>query len=289
VKLTGCSWLQESLEPFGVLRLSHGRSGSEFCWHSSHSLMTFRPFPARASRVFPSHPLSAAEALDRRPSWPSSLLQSARESAETSSRWPLLSWDSSVALPLVYLPRVHSQEPRLPSDRRCQAPIHVPPSWFRTTSMVFSARELRVCCTPQPAKGSSRFMRAASPLHPKVAQFAGCISPRRGSHPSKTSPRQQPYRITAAVAFLPLPSCPARVPTEVGFLADRRTPKRVTYTCDSLPWLAGPACPEGRLVRCRRGIAPNGAESPLLRRARVALRRCDLARGTPKSATCLVP
>jgi hypothetical protein len=51
VKLTGCSWSQESLALLWVLRLSHGRFGSEFCWHSSHSLMTFRPLPARASRV----------------------------------------------------------------------------------------------------------------------------------------------------------------------------------------------------------------------------------------------
>jgi hypothetical protein len=29
--------------------------------------------------------------------------------------------------------------------------------------------------------------------------------PRRDSHPSKNSPRRQPYRVTAAVAFLPLP------------------------------------------------------------------------------------
>ena len=207
--------------------------------------MTFRPLPARASRGFPSRLPSAAEALDRRPSWPSSLLQSARESAGTSSRRPLLSWDSNVALPQAYLQRVHSQEPRLPSGRRCQAPTHVPPSWFRTTTTVSSALKSRVCCTPQPAKGSLRFALAASPLHPKAARLVGVRSPQRGSHPSKTSPRQQPYRITAAVAFLPLPSCPAQLPTEVGVLADRHTPRRVTYTCDSLPGLPFRPAPKG--------------------------------------------
>jgi hypothetical protein len=270
VELTGSPGSQKSLAPLRVPRFFHIRSGNEFCWHSSHSLMTFRPLPVRASRVFPSRLPSAAEALDRRPSWPSSLLQSARKSAETSSRGPLLSWDSSVALPQAYLQRVHSQEPKLPSGRRRQAPTHVPPSWFRTTTTVSSALKSRVCCTPQPAKGSLRFARAASPLHPKAARLVGVRSPQRGSHPSKISPRQQPYRITAAVAFLPLPSCPARFPTEVGVLADRHTPRRVTYTCDSLPWLAVPACPEGLVVRCRRGIALFGAGWPLLRRAPVA-------------------
>jgi hypothetical protein len=77
--------------------------------------------------------------LERRPSWPCPLLQSARESAGTASRWFLLSWDSSVALPPAYLTRVNSRKPKLPSGRRCQASAHVPPSWFRTTSTVYSA------------------------------------------------------------------------------------------------------------------------------------------------------
>jgi len=34
----------------------------------------------------------------------------------------------------------------------------VPPSWFRTTSTAFSALELQVCCTLQPAEGSPRFV-----------------------------------------------------------------------------------------------------------------------------------
>ena len=38
----------------------------------------------------------------------------------------------------------------------------VPPSWFRTTSTVSSASKSRVCCTPQPAKGSPRFVHASS-------------------------------------------------------------------------------------------------------------------------------
>jgi len=55
--------------------------------------------------------------------------------------------------------------------------------------------------------GSSRFLRRATwcvRRRPGRRPF----SPRRGSHPSKGSPRQQPYRITAAVALLPFPVDP---------------------------------------------------------------------------------
>jgi hypothetical protein len=47
---------------------------------------------------------------------------------------------------------------KLPSVRRFHPPIHVPPSWFRTTMTACSVRESRVCCTPQPVKGSTRFL-----------------------------------------------------------------------------------------------------------------------------------
>jgi hypothetical protein len=70
-------------------------------------------------------------------------------------------------------PCVHSQEPKPPSGQRCHTPTHVPPSWFRATSMVFSALELRVCCTPQPAKGSPRFMHVARAHCPKTARSDG--------------------------------------------------------------------------------------------------------------------
>jgi hypothetical protein len=63
------------------------------------------------------------------------------------------------SLPPISLPRVHSQEPKPPSVRRYHPPNPVPPSWFRTTMTVYSAQKSRVCCTPQPAKGSPRFVR----------------------------------------------------------------------------------------------------------------------------------
>jgi hypothetical protein len=63
----------------------------------------------------------------------------------------------------------------------------------------------RVCCTPQPARGSPRFGPSCPRRRPRATAGGRGPSPRRGSHPSKSFPRQQPYRITAAVAFLPLP------------------------------------------------------------------------------------
>jgi hypothetical protein len=175
VELDGPPRSQEPLVLLGELRNSNGRSGSGSCGLSRPPSWPFAPSPARAFRVFPSRPPSLTEVSDRRPSWPLPLLQSARESAGTASRWFLLSWDSKVALPPAYPPRVHSRGPKLPSDRRCHAPVHVPSSWFRTTSAVSSARRSRVCCTPQPVQGSPRFMLAAVARRPEVASWAGTI------------------------------------------------------------------------------------------------------------------
>jgi len=69
---------------------------------------------------------------------------------------------SQCALPPAFPLRVHSQEPKLPSVRRCHPSNHVPPSWFRTTMTAYSTLRSRVCCTPQPAKGSPRFMRPST-------------------------------------------------------------------------------------------------------------------------------
>jgi hypothetical protein len=63
---------------------------------------------------------------------------------------------------------------------------------------------LRVCCAPLPTLGFAAF-------HPRVSRASEetvgtrAVLPAARSNPSKGSPRQQPYRITAAVAPLPLP------------------------------------------------------------------------------------
>lgn len=88
-----------------------------------------------------------------------------------------------------------------PADR-------VPPPWFRTTMTAFSTQELRVCCTPQPVQGSSRFpLPSASPTRrPSGRRWR---FPRRGSHPSKIS-----LVNSRAASLRSLPSCRYRVPPE---------------------------------------------------------------------------
>jgi hypothetical protein len=121
------------------------------------------------------------------------------------SREILLSWDCPLAAPLPFdLQRVYSREPRLPSAWRVHPPGPVPPSWFLTTSTVSSALGLRVCCTPLPAVRFDAFPASGIPSAPEGGPGWSSHFPRRGSYPSKSSPHQQPYRITAAVAFLPL-------------------------------------------------------------------------------------
>jgi hypothetical protein len=94
---------------------------------------------------------------------------------------------------------------RLPSARRCHAPGPVPPPRFPTALTACSIRRLRVCCTPLPARGSPRFLPGATGLRPKTAPGHPHIPRDAASHPSKDSPRQQPYRVTAAVALLSSP------------------------------------------------------------------------------------
>jgi len=245
MELSGPSRSQESLVSLGILRFSNGQSVSGSVG-LSHVPRDLRAVAGRAFRGFPSSPPSAAEALERRPSWPCSLLQSARESAGTTSRRPLLSWDSSVALPPAYPTCVHSQEPRLPSGRRCHTPTPVPPSWFRTTSTVCSAHGSRVCCTPQPVKGSPRFMLAACPRRPKATRSDG-DNPRDAVH----TLRRFPLASSRTTSLWPLPSCryrPARrwcpgrdrVP-----LPTASPPRRVAYTPLVLPAGRQLPCPEG--------------------------------------------
>jgi hypothetical protein len=116
-------------------------------------------------------------------------------------------------------------------------------------------------------------------------------SPRRGSNPSKSFPRQQPYRITAALAFLPLPSCPAWAPTEAADRADRRPPRRVAYSRGfPAPGLRWPS-PEGQGGRfpVRRATPEPRRVGRGLRRGPVRPSRWGRARGAPRSAVRRVP
>ena len=88
----------------------------------------------------------------------------------------------------------------------------VPPSWFLTTMTVYSAQEVAGLLHPATDRGFAAFPDARGPI-PSAPRGSGHRSP--GSFPatrftpSEDFPRRQPYRITAAVALLPLPSLPA--------------------------------------------------------------------------------
>jgi hypothetical protein len=128
---------------------------------------------------------------------------------------------SQCALPPIRPLRVHSQEPKPPSVRRSHPPDPVPPSWFRTTMTAYSTQRSRVCCTPQPAKGSPRFMRP---------------------EPSATRRRHRYSLALPATRFTPsedFPS-PAAVPHHCGrcplAVTDHRlTPHLAEARCDACP------------------------------------------------------
>jgi hypothetical protein len=153
-------------------------------------------------------------------------------------------------------------------------PVPVPPSWFRTTSTVCSACELRVCCTPQPAEGSPRFVRADRG------------SPEGGSMPGSVpavqfAPSEEfPSSAAGNASLRPLPSCryrPARhwAPAEAGVRCRPRSPLvRGAYDRraslgrgDRAPKGEGPIPADGAAWLRRAGWAGSGDRWAGLRRA----------------------
>jgi len=97
----------------------------------------------------------------------------------------------------------------------------VPPSWFRTTSTAFSTSRSRVCCTPQPAKGSPRF----APADPRGARrrWSAGGAPRDAVH----TLRRLPLASSRTASLRPLPSCryrPARLVLRPGRSPHRPPP-----------------------------------------------------------------
>jgi hypothetical protein len=83
---------------------------------------------------------------------------------------------------------------------------HVPSPWFLTTSTAYSTLSTAGLLHPAAGPGvHARFLRVASRCRLK-SRYLDTFPPssRRVSYPPKSFPRQQPFRITAAVAFLPL-------------------------------------------------------------------------------------
>ena len=131
------------------------------------------------------------------------LLQSSRTTTNKLTL-ALLSWDSSNSPP----PRsLHVSTPsqccHRPSAYRYYAVSHVPSSWFRTTSTVYSTQSLRTYCIPLSTMGSATFPFQLNLCSTRETGQEKTF-PQRISYPSKNIPHQQPYRVTTTVTLLPL-------------------------------------------------------------------------------------
>jgi hypothetical protein len=208
------------------------------------------------------------------------LLQSARGNAGTASRWFLLSWDWGPC-------------------RRCTCLSSTPGSRLRRASFLrTSAARRRSCSALVVLHHLDGFLRVAVAglLHPATGQgFAAFRVCRCGGRPKAASMagdssrgavrtlRRVPLvssrkRITAAVAFLSLPSCPAMAPAETGGRADRdprrrggRTPWVQPGRGSSQPRGVGRPIPEGKAAPSseERGAGvPRGTGTTRLRRVR---------------------
>jgi hypothetical protein len=95
----------------------------------------------------------------------------------------------------------------------------VPSTWFLPTSTVSSARRSRVCCTPQPDQGSSRFTLtgACCPRPSEDGPEHGTLSgaPRDAVH----TLRSLPFADSRTASLRPLPPCRYR-PAEAGRRSD---------------------------------------------------------------------
>lgn len=114
---------------------------------------------------------------------------------------------------------------------------HVPPSWFHTTSTAYSTLPAAGLLHPATDPGvHPRFFRSASTCRPTTEVTVRDLDTRplpsrRGSYPTKSFPRQQPYRITAAVAFLPF-TPPEVMTPPVTPVAERPSQRRLE-TCST--------------------------------------------------------
>jgi hypothetical protein len=117
----------------------------------------------------------------------------------------LLSWDSSALTP----PSIYNTRCPLPEPEGSFGQA-IPLAWSRSACAVSHRPDglLHPGAAGLLHPATDREVRPVSDLQrqPTQRQPVPCAPfPRRGSHPSKNSPRQQPYRVTAASALLPLP------------------------------------------------------------------------------------
>ena len=188
----------------------------------------------------------------------STLMTFASSSERSRLRWsppqpgePGLGSSSPGLTRLVPLRRLPPARP-LPDRRREALPFGpvvpsadlVPPSWFLTTSTVYSAQGLRVCCTPLPALGFIAFLATRSR---RFRRSRG----RRGAIPAMWARtlRRVPLASSRTASLRPLPSyrCRAALPRQLALPAGPRGAWR--------------PCPEGRDWDAPEGVfgTPRGA------------------------------
>lgn len=126
----------------------------------------------------------------------------------------------------------------------------VPPTWFCTTATAYSASEVPGLLHPGTGKGSPRF-QPVPPLNALLSEENWLLSGRsqlsslRLSHPPKKSAKQEPFRISAAVASSPLRLCIAAVALDLEALLPhlvRSDPPLLPAACHPLlPWALVPS------------------------------------------------
>jgi hypothetical protein len=120
--------------------------------------------------------------------------------------------------------------------------VHVPSLPFLPASTVYSARPLQVCCTLHPIMGFGPF-QAPSLALPRGNTNDLNLPRDRASHPSELSPRLQPYRVTAALAFSPFGRFTNEVPRSQGFFSVAESVAMSDVAADHSPMLSWASFP----------------------------------------------
>jgi len=85
-----------------------------------------------------------------------------------------------------------------PSGWECRFPSCVPPSWFRTTSAVYSSVTLRPCCMPLPIMGFTAFLSVAKQRSPPCTLLPFEAFPPPTAAVVRDESRSPRARVTAA-------------------------------------------------------------------------------------------
>jgi len=186
----------------------------------------------------------------------------------------LLSWDSSRTcrsrcprpLPPTSPPSVHSRQASLPGFglRGTTSEVVFRPRGFAPPRRFAPLDGSRACCIPQPVVGFVAFPcgPVCRPHGPKTARAAPASPfPRRLSYPPKDSPRPQPYRVTAALAPLPLPS-PLRRASRPPRCQDARCSRLGDDRSASRPCSVDESVPPPDRCRPDGGLSSHGLRSP---------------------------